>query len=90
MRLLSGSKNRVATVFHAPPQKTTKPQVRSGAYEKSAHHFTSLEKAPIGMIHTGREESVSSGKIRVTAQGQSPRCNANLVRRRMRHHVGRP
>jgi len=53
MRLLSGNKIRDKTVFHTPPQNTTIPQFRSGAYEKSAHHFASLENAPYQMIRTG-------------------------------------
>ena len=51
--LLSGSDISHETVFHTPPRNTTHPQVRSGVFEKSAHHFASKESAPYQMIRTG-------------------------------------
>ena len=50
---LSGNKTRDKTVFHTPPRNTTKPQVKSGAFEKSAHHFSTLENAPFQIICSG-------------------------------------
>ena len=52
-RRSSGNKIRDKTVFHTPPRNTTKPQVKSGAFEKSAHHFSTLENAPFQIICSG-------------------------------------
>ena len=51
--ILSGNKIRKKTLFRTPPRNTTKPQVRSGVFEKSAHHFASKEGTPFGIIRTG-------------------------------------
>ena len=50
---LSGNKIRDKTVFHTSPRNTTKPQVKSGAFEKTAHHFSTLENAPFRIICSG-------------------------------------
>ena len=50
LKSLSGSKTKGKSLFRTPPQNTTNPQVRSGVFENSAHHFTSLENAPFGII----------------------------------------
>jgi hypothetical protein len=52
MRLLSGNKIRKKSLFRTLSQNTTKPQVRSGVFEKSAHHFALKESAPFGIIRT--------------------------------------
>ena len=53
MRLLSGNKISHKALFHTPTRNTTKPQVRSGVFEKSAHHFALKESTPFGIIRTG-------------------------------------
>ena len=53
MRLLSGNKRIGKTLFRTPPRKTTKPQIRSGVFEKSTHHFDLKESTPFGIIRTG-------------------------------------
>lgn len=50
MQRLSGNKIRKETLFLTPIRKATNQQVRSGVFEKSAHHCSSLENAPLGII----------------------------------------
>ena len=47
---LSGNKTKGKTLFCTLTQNATNSQFRSGVLEKSAHHFTSLENAPFGII----------------------------------------
>ena len=60
MRLLSGNKISHKALFHTPTRNTTKPQVRSGVFEKSAHHFALKESTPFGIIRT-TPEALSKG-----------------------------
>ena len=74
--LLSGNKIRKKTLFRTPPRNTTKPQFRSGVFEKSAHHFASKEGTPFVTLD-GIERKLSDHDLMI-CNAEEPMCIAGV------------